>query len=516
MPQLYTNNASARLVEDLQPGDTVINLAPGEGDRFPLPDAGVATSYALITLEDTSGYFEIAKLTGRSGDILTVERGQENTAAAGFAIGSRCECRLTAGSLNNFVQQEEKGDLRLGDPIDVDGIRYWHVDDPSRYQYFEIKYHTNILGMQVLVTSSPPSLPGTSWGASIVGPGGVNQYVWLSADLTVNALRPATGETCLSAPGVLSLENIDNAFTPRLFISYANALDAAPGPGDWMRIHSAGTRRMQYSFTTRDSEGNEDYIGFLENGALTASTFLGIRNKDLAKYPDADQLIIDFLPNAFAPAVADVAIFDRNTVTPRQLDYVFVTVEVSEDAPPEAIRKNVVMTKGKVQSGEEPTQPDDLCNKTYVDAVAAGIVDIAGGVEVFKETLFAGDVAADTGTLTVADPAGVPFSAVAALQILVWGDNDGGGFLTLSLNVEDMITDLGFGNRFVIYGDDKRTVFFTALSDTTFELTKDGGGPTFYIRKIIGRGAAVGTLPQPVYERTRFMPHATNRIARLE
>ena len=104
MSQIYANNASSLLIADLLVADTTITLAPGEGDQFPLPDAGDDLSFTMCTLEDVGGNIEIVKMTERSGDILTIVRAQEDTAPAGFGIGSRVECRLTAGSLANFKQ----------------------------------------------------------------------------------------------------------------------------------------------------------------------------------------------------------------------------------------------------------------------------------------------------------------------------------------------------------------------------------------------------------------------------
>src|SRR5210317_1867002 len=111
MSQLFTNNASALLISDLLVADTTITLAPGEGDQFPLPDSGDDESFAMLTLEDVGGNIEIVKMPERSGDILTIIRGQESTIPSGFATGSRVEARLTAGSLDNFKQVADQYDL---------------------------------------------------------------------------------------------------------------------------------------------------------------------------------------------------------------------------------------------------------------------------------------------------------------------------------------------------------------------------------------------------------------------
>lgn len=98
----WTNNASGTLAAGALAGDTSLTLSAGQGARFPSP---AGAQYALCTLENVGGNIEIVKLTSRAGDVLTVVRAQEGTIAAAFASGSRCELRITAGELGEFLQK---------------------------------------------------------------------------------------------------------------------------------------------------------------------------------------------------------------------------------------------------------------------------------------------------------------------------------------------------------------------------------------------------------------------------
>ena len=112
MTQLFQNNASSTLASSINNTDNPVMLSvqPGEGALFPAPTGG---DTFLVTLEDTSGAIEIMLATARTGDDITATRAQEGTTARAFAQGSRVECRVTAGTLNTFVQE--------GAPIDMGG-----------------------------------------------------------------------------------------------------------------------------------------------------------------------------------------------------------------------------------------------------------------------------------------------------------------------------------------------------------------------------------------------------------
>lgn len=99
MAVVLTNNAVSRLASSLTTGATAISVASGEGARFPSPGAG---DWFPLTLVKATGALEIVRCTARAGDVLTVTRSQEGTAAQAFSSGDRVELRLTAAALNTI------------------------------------------------------------------------------------------------------------------------------------------------------------------------------------------------------------------------------------------------------------------------------------------------------------------------------------------------------------------------------------------------------------------------------
>lgn len=91
-----TNNATSTLAANIITTDVSIPLATGDGSKFPTLGAG---DWFPATIVDASANIEVVKVTGRSGDTLTVSRGQEGTTARSFVAGSRIDLRLTAAAI---------------------------------------------------------------------------------------------------------------------------------------------------------------------------------------------------------------------------------------------------------------------------------------------------------------------------------------------------------------------------------------------------------------------------------
>lgn len=109
MAQLFANNATTKLAASINSSATTLTVTAGTGALFPTPTDG---NYFLLTLAavtaGTETSWEIIKVTARSTDTLTVIRAQESTAAASWAIDTKAEARLTAGSfggLSTFPSQ---------------------------------------------------------------------------------------------------------------------------------------------------------------------------------------------------------------------------------------------------------------------------------------------------------------------------------------------------------------------------------------------------------------------------
>lgn len=113
---IFTNNASSLLAASIDDLDTAIQVGSGDGPLFPSPSGG---QYFVATLEDETGNIEIVQCTSRTGDILTVVRGFDNSTAQSFALtATRIELRLTAIVVEEFLQVN--GDTLTGD-IDANG-----------------------------------------------------------------------------------------------------------------------------------------------------------------------------------------------------------------------------------------------------------------------------------------------------------------------------------------------------------------------------------------------------------
>ncbi|HHA1786307.1 TPA: pyocin knob domain-containing protein [Enterobacter ludwigii] len=108
----FGNNVVSSLASDITASQTTFSVIPGDGPLF----ASLLTSdfsnksttlknYAKITLTDSGETaFEVCHLTAVNGDTLTVIRGQEGTAAKGWALKDVVANFATRGSENSFPQ----------------------------------------------------------------------------------------------------------------------------------------------------------------------------------------------------------------------------------------------------------------------------------------------------------------------------------------------------------------------------------------------------------------------------
>jgi hypothetical protein len=96
-----TNNATTTITADLSSTALSLTVATGTGVLFPVLGAG---DYFYATLVNTSGNFEVVKVTARTDDVMTIVRAQEGTLALPFPDNSRFELRVTAASvLESFI-----------------------------------------------------------------------------------------------------------------------------------------------------------------------------------------------------------------------------------------------------------------------------------------------------------------------------------------------------------------------------------------------------------------------------
>lgn len=98
---LFTNNASTTLASSITNVATSLTVLSATGGLFPSP---TGSNYFYLTLQNTAGtVIEIVKCTARSGDTLTIVRGQEGTTASAFSSGDVVELRLTAKGIADNI-----------------------------------------------------------------------------------------------------------------------------------------------------------------------------------------------------------------------------------------------------------------------------------------------------------------------------------------------------------------------------------------------------------------------------
>lgn len=95
----FTNNAATTLLSSITTGSVTITVASGTGALFPTLSTG---DYFYATLIDSSNNIEVVKVTARSGDNMTVTRGQDGTSAKSYLAGDRFELRPTAAALDDI------------------------------------------------------------------------------------------------------------------------------------------------------------------------------------------------------------------------------------------------------------------------------------------------------------------------------------------------------------------------------------------------------------------------------
>src|SRR5665213_382052 len=103
--QVFSNNAQTTLATPLSSGSTSLAVTAGTGSLFPALTGGnwfVGTLQHVVSGAVTAQ--EIVKVTARSGDTMTIARGQENTTPLSWSAGDFFSLLPTAGGLSQFVQ----------------------------------------------------------------------------------------------------------------------------------------------------------------------------------------------------------------------------------------------------------------------------------------------------------------------------------------------------------------------------------------------------------------------------
>ncbi|HDL7013737.1 TPA: hypothetical protein PXM26_002071 [Yersinia enterocolitica] len=106
---LSANNASTVLSAGISASATTLAVNTGTGGIFPSPVSG--TSFFKLTLIDaaTGTLTEIVHVTARTGDTMTIVRGQEGTVSRLWSANDIAANMMTAGTLDLFAQAGSLG-----------------------------------------------------------------------------------------------------------------------------------------------------------------------------------------------------------------------------------------------------------------------------------------------------------------------------------------------------------------------------------------------------------------------
>lgn len=110
--ELFSNFGISTAANAILATDATWTLSPGDGSKFPSPGAG---QYFRVLAGTVNGTHEIAFCTARSGDVLTVARGQEGTTAQAWNVGTSIQASVTAGSMQGIYTRIQANPINARD-----------------------------------------------------------------------------------------------------------------------------------------------------------------------------------------------------------------------------------------------------------------------------------------------------------------------------------------------------------------------------------------------------------------
>lgn len=103
---LFANDASTTLQSGISAGATTATLAAGSGSLFPNPTTGQAF-YMTFLDASTQQVKEIVLVVNRTGDTISIVRGQQNTFARTWNAGDLAVQLVTAGDMGGNIQPDQ-------------------------------------------------------------------------------------------------------------------------------------------------------------------------------------------------------------------------------------------------------------------------------------------------------------------------------------------------------------------------------------------------------------------------
>lgn len=176
--QRFSNNANTILAAQLLAGATQMTVSSAS-DFTTI----TAPEYELVTLQNDD-YVEIVRVIARVGTTWSITRGQEGTIARDWATGTRVEARITAATLNGFLQSaaatdiaalNSEGNPRGGSSVNLQPGRATVSNIASGTRAVAVGYDSKASGFQnsiaVGVSAVASGSAGTAIGASAVASG---------------------------------------------------------------------------------------------------------------------------------------------------------------------------------------------------------------------------------------------------------------------------------------------------------------------------------------------------------
>ncbi|HGV9242594.1 TPA: hypothetical protein ACNOH8_003990 [Klebsiella aerogenes] len=126
---LANNNAKSFLASGISASATVLTVSSGSGALFPAVTSGV--NYFKLTIVDaaTKNISEIVHVTSVSGDVMTIQRGQEGTVSRVWSTNDIVANMMTAGTLdlmlqtsNNLSEIKSSGSLAMAEARENIGV----------------------------------------------------------------------------------------------------------------------------------------------------------------------------------------------------------------------------------------------------------------------------------------------------------------------------------------------------------------------------------------------------------
>ena len=259
MSVLFSNNASTTLSAGV--GNSATSITVADGSVFP-SISGSDYFYVTLEVDSDSDLKEIVKVTARSGNTLTITRGQDGTSARTFSSGDKCELRLNAAALNDAVVGNNTTEMLLNQ-FTGDGSTTSFTLSNSPDENL-----TNVFLSGVYQSKSNYSISGSSLTFSTAPPNGLPIEVMVAKSVEISIATPADGSvtTAKIADDAVTSDKLSNALSTKIA-----GIEASADVTDTANVTAAGA--------LMDSElTSEASVKALNQGVATGDspTFAGV------------------------------------------------------------------------------------------------------------------------------------------------------------------------------------------------------------------------------------------------